>query len=162
MTALPLRTPQPVGREAPRGVPTQAPQWLSQELPCRHLCRQPRPRQAVWVVGTETLPTASERHGATVTHPAPGTVLCLHRPSACHVQGRGQEAGPESNSTFPGHPPLHSRGPSPAQPQSLIMPQPHPKLWATVTFSSQLSHLPPPAQGLPSRWRQGSQRKGSM
>lgn len=39
---------------------------------------------------------------------------------------------------------------------------PLPKLWATVTFSSQLSHLLPPAQGLPSRWRQGSQRKGSM
>lgn len=90
MTALPLRTPQPVGREAPRGVPTQAPQWLSQELPCRHLCRQPRPRQAVWVVGTETLPTASERRGATVTHPAPGTVLCLHRraPATCRAEAK--------------------------------------------------------------------------
>lgn len=173
MTAPPLRTPQPVGREAPWGVPTQAAQWLSQELPCCHVGQRPCPRQAgaVWAVGTDTPPTASEHHCA------PGTVLCLHLPSTCRVQGGGQEAGPEPTAQFQASrptttpPPLWGPQPCSApKPDCASAPSssaPLPKRWVTpeevsVTFSSQLSHLPPLAQGLPSSWRQGSQRKGNV
>lgn len=126
---------------------------------------------AVWAVGTDTRPTASEHHCA------PGTVLCLHLPSTCRVQGGGQETGPEPTAQFQaGHPtttPPPLWGPQPCsapKPDCASAPPssaPLPKLWVTpeevsVTFSSQLSHLPPPAQGLPFSRRQGSQRKGNV